>query len=105
MLFLETEQEGNSDMIDTVKAKRVRSVAIARASKKGRKFVRRSFKPIESIKPDEVYAFELIPERLGIGRVTLRKAERDGLETYKIGGRKFVEGRQLISYLKRNCKT
>lgn len=85
--------------MDTVLAKRRRSAAIARASKKTRKPAKSSLKAIESIKPDEMYPVELVPQKFGVGRSTIRNAERDGMKVCKFGLRKFVSGSELIRFM------
>ena len=60
--------------------------------------------PKQPIRPEEVYAVELLNDLFGIGEFTLREAERSGLKSYWMGKRKYVGGDELIRYLKTTVK-
>jgi hypothetical protein len=48
-----------------------------------------------------VYTIAQFCRATGIGRTGLRAAERRGLRTSRVGGRKFVSGEAWFEYLKR----
>ena len=53
---------------------------------------------------DAVYTLDELERRMGLGVAALRTARRQGLRVCKIGRRKYVLGRDLISYLERIAK-
>jgi hypothetical protein len=56
-------------------------------------------KPTGIIRDDETYPVELLEPMFGIGPSTFRKAVRAGLETSKMGSRKYVSGKALREHL------
>ena len=62
-------------------------------------------KPTEPIRPEAMYAIELLPSFFGIGRFTVMNAERDGLALHKFGCRKYVMGSDLIEHIRNPPKS
>ncbi len=56
------------------------------------------------VREDEVYTLGEIKSRLKLGNWAIRRAQRLGLKTCKIGLRKYVVGRDVIEYLQRIAK-
>lgn len=72
--------------------------AKAEKRRKG-KSTRLKVKPVGVIRDDESYPVEVLHSMFGIGPSTLRKAERAGLKSSRLGYRKYVSGKDLREHL------
>lgn len=55
--------------------------------------------PTAAIEAGKAYPIRLLPTLFGIGRWTLRKAEKEGLKVEGFGNAKFVRGEDLIRHI------
>ena len=84
----------------TVKKTRQEIAADAREARLKKKSHKQNRpQPTQAIAPDKVYPIRLLPTLFGIGRWTIRKAERDGLRIEGLGNAKFVCGADLIQHI------
>ena len=54
------------------------------------------------IEPDPIYGLDELQARLGIGVWGLRQMRRAGLPVYRIAGRSFFLGRDVIDFIVQN---
>lgn len=54
------------------------------------------------IRPDELYRLDELQARLRMGSWGLRKMRRAGLAVYRVSGRGFVLGADVISFVKKH---
>jgi hypothetical protein len=58
-----------------------------------------------AIRADELYSFDQIKQRIGLGKTALRKARRNGLTVRYVGVKGFVLGKDLIEYVEQHART
>jgi hypothetical protein len=58
-----------------------------------------SARPLQAVSENEVVPLAELDSRLGLGPSAIRMARRQGLKVHRIGRRKFVIGRDLITFL------
>ncbi len=56
----------------------------------------------EPVRSDCLYTWGCLHRLLGWGSRTVAKARRDGLPALSYGGRRYVEGRAIIEFLRRH---
>lgn len=54
---------------------------------------------VQAIREDEIIPLPELAKRLGLGQSAMRAARRQGLKVRRIGRRKFILGRDLVTFL------
>ncbi len=57
------------------------------------------------IQPEVLYPLPILQDVAGQGRAALAQARKDGLETRKIGNRKYILGSDFIAHVKQHGTT